>query len=53
MPMMIRHEPEIVLPWAGIEVLVEDKCKPADLREVANDLMHLPSWSERTRAMTI
>ncbi len=53
MPMMIWHKPEIVSPWAGKEVSVEDKCQPADLREVANDLTHLPSWSGRARAMTI
>ncbi len=30
-PMKIRHEPEIVLPWAGNEVLVEERHHPADL----------------------
>jgi hypothetical protein len=33
MPMIIRHEPEIVSPWVGNVVLVE----------VVNDLTHLPS----------
>jgi hypothetical protein len=32
MTMMIRHEPEIVSPWAGKEVLVEDKHQPTDSR---------------------
>jgi hypothetical protein len=53
MPMMTWHKPEIVSPWAGKEVLVEDKHQPADLREVVNDLTHLPSWSGRMRATTI
>ena len=32
MTMMIRHEPEIVSPWAGKEVSVEDKHQPTDSR---------------------
>ena len=31
MPMRIWHEPEIVLPWVGNEVSVEERHQPADL----------------------
>jgi len=53
MPMMIWHEPEIVSPWVGMEVLVKDRHQPADLREMVNDLMHQPSWAGITDATTI
>ncbi len=53
MSMMIRHELKIVSPWVGKEVSIKDRHQPADLREVVNDLTHLPSWSEITIATTI
>ena len=43
MPIMIRHEPEIVSPWVGNVVSVEDRHQPVDLSEVVNDLTHLQS----------
>ena len=43
MPIMIHHELEIVSPWVGNVVLVEDRHQPVDLSEVVNDLTHLPS----------
>ncbi len=30
-PVIIRHEPEIVSPWVGNEVSVEERHQPADL----------------------
>ena len=30
-PMIIWHEPEIVLPWMGNEVSVDKRHQPADL----------------------
>jgi hypothetical protein len=30
-PMIIRHEPEIVSPWVGNEVSVNERHQPADL----------------------
>ena len=30
-PMIIRHEPEIVLPWVGNKVSVAERHHPADL----------------------
>ena len=53
MPMMIQHKLEIVLPWVGKEVSVKNRNQSADLREVVNDLMHLPLWSGITIATTI
>lgn len=52
MPIMIRHDPKIVSPWVGKEVSVKERHQPADLREVVEDLMHLPSWSGITIATT-
>ncbi len=43
MPIMIRHELEIVSPWVGNVVSVEDRHQPVDLSDVENDLTHLPS----------
>ena len=43
MPIMIRHELEIVSPWVGNAVSVEDRHQPVDLSDVENDLTHLPS----------
>jgi hypothetical protein len=48
--MMIQHKLEIVLPWVGKEVSVEDRHQPADLREVVT---HLSLWSGVTIATTI
>ena len=31
MPVIIRHEPKIVLPWVGNEVSVDKRHQPADL----------------------
>ena len=30
-PIRIRHNPDIVSPWVGNEVLVDDRHQPADL----------------------
>ena len=43
MPIMIRHELEIVTPWVGNVVSVEDRHQPVNLSEVENDLTHLLS----------
>jgi hypothetical protein len=42
MPIMIRHELEIVSPWVGNVVSVEERHQPVDLSDVENDLTHLP-----------
>ncbi len=43
MPIMIRHELEIVSPCVGNVVSVEERHQPLDFSEVVNDLTHLPS----------
>ena len=53
MPIMIRHELEIVKPWVGNAVSVEDMHQPVDLSDVANDLTHLPSLSGMMMATII
>ena len=51
-PMIIWHKPEIVLPWVGNEVSVDERHQPEDLSALWNDLTHSPSWSGITIAMT-
>ena len=49
-PIRIRHDPDIVSPWVGNEVAVDDIHQPADLSALENDLTHFPSWSVITIA---